>query len=292
MSPILAKLEGLPKARQVRPGAWVACCPAHEDVNPSLSWTVGFNGSVLLKCHAGCEAEAIVAATGSTMADLFVDTTHTRPHKSPRIGHANAQTSTNDPLEELAAAKRLRADTLIKRGVRSIRRQGAFALEIPYHDEERTVRALRYRLGSDFRWRSGDRVMLYGLDRLAEIRAAGWVLLVEGESDTWTADEHGIPALGIPGKSTWRGEWTKYLEGIEVVLWQEPDAADLVARFGADVPSARILVAPDGIKDISEAHIAGCDVAALVAELRAAAPTAADLIARRRAEETAAALRT
>lgn len=38
-----------------RTGAgWKACCPAHEDHDPSLSITAGKDGKVLLKCFAGC----------------------------------------------------------------------------------------------------------------------------------------------------------------------------------------------------------------------------------------------
>lgn len=49
-------------------------CPAHEDRNPSLSWTLGEDGRILVNCHAGCTAEAIVAALGFEMADLFPPT--------------------------------------------------------------------------------------------------------------------------------------------------------------------------------------------------------------------------
>ena len=70
-APILAKLEALPKARQVRPGAWVGCCPAHEDASPSLSWTMSKEGNALVKCFAECSAEAVVAALDATMRDLF-----------------------------------------------------------------------------------------------------------------------------------------------------------------------------------------------------------------------------
>lgn len=39
-----------------------ACCPAHEDHNPSLSLTDGDGGRLLLTCHAGCEFSDILAA--------------------------------------------------------------------------------------------------------------------------------------------------------------------------------------------------------------------------------------
>lgn len=71
-APIVARLESLPKAREVRPGEWIACCPAHPDVHPSLGWSVRRDGRVLIRCHAGCSAEAIVAAMGAKMSDLFV----------------------------------------------------------------------------------------------------------------------------------------------------------------------------------------------------------------------------
>ena len=48
---------------------WV--CPAHEDCNPSLSVSEGREGRVLIKCHAGCELTAILAAIGLEMSDLF-----------------------------------------------------------------------------------------------------------------------------------------------------------------------------------------------------------------------------
>jgi len=70
-APILAQLEGLPRARERGQGRWVACCPAHPDAHPSLGWTVGSDGRVLLRCHAGCSAEEIVEALGSATSDLF-----------------------------------------------------------------------------------------------------------------------------------------------------------------------------------------------------------------------------
>ena len=51
---------------------WKAKCPAHTDRHPSLSITEGEDGGIRLKCFsAGCTTEAIVAAVGLTMADLF-----------------------------------------------------------------------------------------------------------------------------------------------------------------------------------------------------------------------------
>jgi hypothetical protein len=51
---------------------WVARCPAHEDRTPSLA-IADKDGRLLVRCHAGCTAEAVVGALGLTMADLFTD---------------------------------------------------------------------------------------------------------------------------------------------------------------------------------------------------------------------------
>jgi hypothetical protein len=103
---------------------------------------------------------------------------------------------------------------------------------------------------------------------LADARAVGWLLLVEGETDCWTLWPYGIPALGIPGKATWRPEWASCVQGLDVFLWQEPDAEDLVDRVSRDLPDLRVMVAPPDTKDVSEAHLRGDDVAALVDRLR------------------------
>ena len=39
-----------------------ALCPAHEDVNPSLSIKAGDKHPYVIKCHAGCEYQAIMEA--------------------------------------------------------------------------------------------------------------------------------------------------------------------------------------------------------------------------------------
>lgn len=50
---------------------WLACCPAHEDHNPSLSISEGEGGRILLRCFAGGSIEAILGALGLTKRDLF-----------------------------------------------------------------------------------------------------------------------------------------------------------------------------------------------------------------------------
>src|SRR3989304_1409094 len=87
-APILARLEGLPRAHEVLSGAWTACCPAHKDAHPSLGWSIGSDGRVLLRCHAGCTTEAIVAGLDAGMSDLFVSAhprVGVRAERNPRL---------------------------------------------------------------------------------------------------------------------------------------------------------------------------------------------------------------
>jgi putative DNA primase/helicase len=46
-------------------GGWMARCPAHEDRKPSLSIRDADDGKVLVRCHAGCDQERVIAALRS-----------------------------------------------------------------------------------------------------------------------------------------------------------------------------------------------------------------------------------
>src|SRR5579871_929710 len=53
--------EALPKGRKSGAG-YVACCPAHEDANPSLSIRDADHQQILVHCHAGCDQRAVIEA--------------------------------------------------------------------------------------------------------------------------------------------------------------------------------------------------------------------------------------
>lgn len=70
-SPVDSFLQTLDGVRIVRAGVWQARCPAHDDHSPSLSVKETADGTVLIKCWAGCGASEIVDAVGLDLADLF-----------------------------------------------------------------------------------------------------------------------------------------------------------------------------------------------------------------------------
>ena len=162
-----------------------------------------------------------------------------RGASNPR--HAPATLQRSLTLAQYAAAKQVPIEFLRGLGVADQKLNGLDVVRIPYHGEEGTVVATRLRLaltGDRFRWRKASKPQLYGLSRLADARAAGYVVIVEGESDCQTLWLRNVPAIGIPGATSWKPTWSTALDGIEnlyVVI--EPDAGgDAVLRWLATVP--------------------------------------------------------
>lgn len=63
-------LSRLHKVRSRGKDAWVACCPAHEDSDPSMT-IAERDGTVLMHCFAGCSVQEICSAVGLEVTDLF-----------------------------------------------------------------------------------------------------------------------------------------------------------------------------------------------------------------------------
>jgi hypothetical protein len=257
-------------------------CPAHRDETPSLQISEK-NGKILFKCFGGCSQDAVIEAL--TSRNLWISSKKSKKHKSSNTpgNRRNSATPQGLTLEELAKAKRFKVDGpkgLKAWGVAQQKYLGATVIRIPYFSPDGQEVAVRYRkaLTGDnrFSWRKGDRVCLYGLGR----KPRDWTLLVEGETDCWTAWAHDLPALGIPGASTWKPKWAEHFGEVKVYLWAEPDEAgqSLPEKIGKDLPGLMIIRAPEGIKDINEAHVKGVDVPTLVERLKAQAIPAASII--------------
>lgn len=66
-------LNRLDRVEHSGQGRWLARCPAHDDRTPSLTVRETDDGTVLLHCFAGCGADAVMAAVGLRLGDLFPD---------------------------------------------------------------------------------------------------------------------------------------------------------------------------------------------------------------------------
>jgi DNA primase len=70
MAHIEKLLERLEKVRRMGAGRYMACCPAHDDKNPSLS--IRDDGErVLIHCFAGCDSQDVIDAVGLRWGDLY-----------------------------------------------------------------------------------------------------------------------------------------------------------------------------------------------------------------------------
>src|SRR5215208_4664482 len=261
-------------------------CPAHDDrTNPSLSLKAQ-DGKLLLNCFAGCRPEDIVSEIGLNMKSLFVEggggssippNTPARLHAQSENPHTNGQNerASGDArsehsctLGDYSKEKGLTEDFLRGLGLRDVTYLDKPAVRIPYPDEEGQEAAVRFRVSLDgpekFRWRSGDKPRPYGLSLLEESRKAGYVVLVEGESDCHTLWCHEIAALGIPGTSNWRDGWASYLDGIEkIYALIEPDHGGDTLRenlTGCEAIRERLYLLELGEhKDPSALHLADPD---------------------------------
>jgi hypothetical protein len=142
---------------------------------------------------------------------------------------ATAQQSPGCTLADYAEAKGIPVEVLNDYGLSEMTYMGAPAVRIPYFAEADTIHATRYRIamsGPDkFRWKAGDKTCLYGQWRRRLALDAGYVCLVEGESDCHTLWFHDIPAVGIPGANNWNeARDASYFDGIDrVYIVIEPD---------------------------------------------------------------------
>jgi len=66
-------LSQLKKVHSKNNGQYMACCPAHDDKNPSLSLKFLNDGRILINCYAGCAANDVLRAIDLSLSDLYPD---------------------------------------------------------------------------------------------------------------------------------------------------------------------------------------------------------------------------
>jgi hypothetical protein len=264
---LLARLEGVRR----QGGFYRAFCPAHDDKRtPNLDVKEGEDGRVLLLCRAGCSTQEVVEALGLKMSDLFSSNVSANGYgggEGSAVPDPGPTTPPSCTLEAYAEAKRLPVEFLKSLGLSDITYSGSPAIRIPYRDREGHEKAVRFRRAlkkgargdERFRWKSGSRTLPYGLWRLEGAKEAGYVVLVEGESDCHTLWHHGVEAVGIPGASNFKEEWAEHLQDIDkLYAVVEPDegGAALWERLAASTLREKLhRVELEGAKDPSELHL-------------------------------------
>jgi hypothetical protein len=177
---------------------------------------------------------------------------------------ATSNSSAELTLAQLGRAKRLPVAYLCELGLSDHPRGG---IGIPYYDvtgeEIATKRrtALAARDGSY--WPKGTPLAAYGQWRLEAAARAGFLILVEGESDCWALWHHGLPALGLPGANTGKTLLREHVEAVQTVyVHREPDHGGAAFVEGVAKRLAALgwpgkpfeLRMPDGTKDLADLH--------------------------------------
>jgi hypothetical protein len=95
MTPAERFLERLDGMRPNGANRWTARCPSHTDKNSSLSIRETDDGRVLIHCFGGCATDAVLAAVGLELKDLFT------PRAEPFTRRSGSQAPRRDVWQEL-----------------------------------------------------------------------------------------------------------------------------------------------------------------------------------------------
>jgi hypothetical protein len=231
VKPINRMLTAFPDAVEGGNG-WHKCrCPAHDDRNPSLGFTENSDGTIGLKCQAGCDNETILGRVGLQLSDLFPSNGHAKTPKPPPEPKGPAYPSVK---EALAAADRL----MDKKGGKRVNKHR-------YRDLDGNLVGLtaRYDLpdGKEFRpvtrWEDGWHLCgppgLWPLYRPSD-KGGSEVWVVEGEKCADALAELGMFAVTSAGgsQSARKTDW-KPIHGTLVLII--PDNDDPGRKYASEV---------------------------------------------------------
>jgi hypothetical protein len=291
MDAVLSRLQGV----RAEGPAWVALCPAHEDRKPSLRVAAGDDGRVLVKCRAGCDFAAVVAALGLRPADLMPEE-DARAWSPPKASPARDREpaagwpSWRECAEACYAA--LGPWTHAHAYTEAGAREWAVVLRWKRADGTKEIRPVA--LHPDGRWRpslpDGRKEPRSRSPYVrGDLAAARRVFVVEGEAKAELLETMGLVGVAAMGGAAAadRTDWTP-LAGREVVVLPDSDPAGM--RYAAEVvkacrslePETRAAVVPlPGLAEGSAEDLAewvrdrhGGDAVAAAAELEALAAEA------------------
>lgn len=244
---LLARLSGVKKSGK----GWSAKCPAHDDRHSSLSVNQTDDGTILVKCHAGCSAEAVVQAVGLELRDLF----------PPKTGQGRTG---NGQGRIVARPTRDGSFATAEEAVAKLERQhGKCSALWTYRDRNGEPVGVVVRwdkpAGKDIRpvarhgdrWRIGaipEPRPLYRLPELLAAEADTPIVVTEGEKAADAACRCGLLATTSAGGAQAAGktDWTP-LCGRHVVILPDHDEAgeryaEDVARLATAAGAARVQI--------------------------------------------------
>jgi hypothetical protein len=97
---IVQQLCGFPKGN-----GWMVRCPAHDDENPSLHLSIGDSDKLLVKCHAGCAQDAVLAAlTDRGLWGMRVSARNGKPVRKTKLKVVNGAAPESMPILPVPAS--------------------------------------------------------------------------------------------------------------------------------------------------------------------------------------------
>lgn len=206
------------KKYKISNGELIGLCPFHNDTKASFSANLTTGQFNCFACGEKGNAVDFLAKIKNidTKEAYKILLKEAGLYEEPK----KAEKKEKYTLEQYCADKHLPIEFIQSLQVKNTKT----GIAIPYMDESGQIIAVRYRYGKRmFSWKKGSKVNLYGLWFMQRIRELGYVVLVEGESDSHTLWFHRIPALGVPGASTFQAQWVDILKGLKIYIHKEPD---------------------------------------------------------------------
>ncbi|MEQ9453829.1 MAG: DUF3987 domain-containing protein [Phycisphaeraceae bacterium] len=222
MKPLEKVLEALNQhnCRPKRSGkGYKAHCPAHNDKNPSLSITEGDDGKVLIKCHAGCKTEDVVAELGLQMSDLYAASKFPDNKATPQ----NQKRRGFDSAEQAISSLEQQMGTVSQKWSYSDAdgRVLGYVLRWNRDNGKKDIRPISLHEG---RWFIEGMVKPRPLYNLSNLSMANRIYVTEGEPVADAAIACGLAATTSPhgSKSPQEADWSP-LKGKDVVILPDYD---------------------------------------------------------------------
>lgn len=212
-----------------------ALCPFHDDKNASFSVDLKTGKYTCFACAEKGNFTSFYAAmhnisTADAYKAICESYNISNPEFEKKSVSKKAKTKENKSytLTEYSMQKKIPTEWLEDNCRLSTGkdRDGTNYLKIPYFDDSLEEVTFRKRYSDKgFKWKYGSSgvIPMYGIWKLPYIYKAGYVILVEGESDSQTLWYLNRPALGIPGASFFKEEFIQKLQGLKLYIHVEPD---------------------------------------------------------------------
>jgi DNA primase len=218
----------LPKLNKVKrdQNGWTACCPAHDDKNPSLAIAVE-DKKILFKCFAGCSYKEIVQALGLFEREQTI---------KPKFGTDNKK----EQIKIVATYDYQDEDG------NSIYQSVRF--------EPKTFKIRRPDGNGNWIWNlQGIKRVPYHLPELIQAKENNLpVIICEGEKDVDNVREKldFVATTTAQGSNAWSNDYTDFFDGLDVMILPDNDqpgrkyANDVALSLWGIAKSVKIIQLP------------------------------------------------